>query len=112
VARHRVVAPGLRIRVDKSALLSVELVFGLAPRTRPVQINPYWQHSGPAAINAVGVEGRLVSANGRYLAHSRRLQSTVAGPECDRCASAHGSESSGVTVDGVYGVDASRLTSR
>jgi len=31
------------------------------------------------------------------------------GAECDRCTSAHGSESSGVTVDGVYGVDASRL---
>ena len=28
---------------------------------RPVQINPYWQHGGVAAINAIAVGGRRVS---------------------------------------------------
>jgi hypothetical protein len=30
---------------------------------RPVQINPYWQHGGHAAINAVSIDGELISVN-------------------------------------------------
>ncbi len=38
---------------------------------RPVQINPYWQHGGHAAINAIAVDGRQVRVNGRpYAAFS------------------------------------------
>lgn len=32
---------------------------------RPVQINPYWQHGGHAAINAIAVDGREVWVNDR-----------------------------------------------
>lgn len=40
---------------------------------RPVQIDPYWQHGGHAAINAVSVEGRQVLVNDRcYAAFSRK----------------------------------------
>ena len=40
---------------------------------RPVQIDPYWQHGGHAAINAIGVEGRQVSVNDRcYAALSQK----------------------------------------
>lgn len=38
---------------------------------RPVQINPYWQHGGHAAINAIAVDGRCVWVNDTiYLAVS------------------------------------------
>jgi hypothetical protein len=40
---------------------------------RPVQINPYWQHGGHAAINAIAVDGRAVSVNDSvFLAVSRK----------------------------------------
>ncbi|MBV8106487.1 MAG: discoidin domain-containing protein [Hyphomicrobiales bacterium] len=40
---------------------------------RPVQIDPYWQHGGHAAINAICVEGRQVSVNDRcYAALSQK----------------------------------------
>jgi hypothetical protein len=40
---------------------------------RPIQINPYWQHGGHAAIKAVGVEGSQVSVNDRcYAAFSQK----------------------------------------
>lgn len=32
---------------------------------RPVQINPYWQHGGQAAINAIAVHGREIWVNNR-----------------------------------------------
>lgn len=35
---------------------------------RPVQINPYWQHGGHAAINAITVDGTQVSVNDRRYA--------------------------------------------
>jgi hypothetical protein len=35
---------------------------------RPVQVDPYWQHGGHAAINAIGVEGRQVFVNDRCYA--------------------------------------------
>ena len=35
---------------------------------RPVQINPYWQHGGHAAINAIAVEGRQLWVNDRRYA--------------------------------------------
>ena len=40
---------------------------------RPVQIDPYWQHGGHAAINAISVEGRQVWVNDRcYAAFSQK----------------------------------------
>jgi hypothetical protein len=35
---------------------------------RPVQINPYWQHGGHAAINAIAVEGAHISINDKAYA--------------------------------------------
>ena len=35
---------------------------------RPVQINPYWQHGGHAAINAIAVDGRQLRVNERNYA--------------------------------------------
>ncbi len=35
---------------------------------RPVQINPYWQHGGHAAIDAIAVDGRQVSVNDHVFA--------------------------------------------
>ena len=35
---------------------------------RPVQINPYWQHGGHAAINAIAVDGRQLRVNDRSYA--------------------------------------------
>ena len=44
----------------------------LALAVRPVQINPYWQHGGHAAINSIAVDGQEVSVNDRpYAAFSR-----------------------------------------
>ena len=34
---------------------------------RPVQINPYWQHGGHAAIDAIAVDGRQLQVNDRTL---------------------------------------------
>jgi hypothetical protein len=43
----------------------------LALAVRPVQIDPYWQHGGHAAINSIAVDGREVSVNDRpYAAFS------------------------------------------
>ena len=43
---------------------------------RPVQIDPYWQHGGHAAINSVAVDGRKVSVNERpYATFSREPDS-------------------------------------
>ena len=40
--------------------------------TRPVQINPYWQHGGHALINAIGVDGAAMRVNdSHYAAFSR-----------------------------------------
>jgi hypothetical protein len=105
-------ASNLLTRIDVSRYATSDLA-------RPSQLRLVATFSGPPAVpgwSAASVKGRRrarqAPAERRLFAHSRRLQSTVAGAECDRCTSAHGSESSGVTVDGVYGVDASRLTSR
>jgi hypothetical protein len=35
---------------------------------RPVQINPYWQHGGHAAINAIAVDGKQLCVNDRIFA--------------------------------------------
>ena len=35
---------------------------------RPVQINPYWQHGGHAAINAIAVDGKQLRVNDRIYA--------------------------------------------
>jgi F5/8 type C domain len=35
---------------------------------RPVQINPYWQHGGHAAINAIAVDGKQLWVNDRIFA--------------------------------------------
>jgi hypothetical protein len=47
-----------RVRQDGALVLAV----------RPVQINPYWQHGGYAAINAIAVQGRQVWVNDKIYA--------------------------------------------
>ena len=54
VAEHRVTNKGATTR--KGALLLA---------VRPVQINPYWQHGGHAAINSITVDGHEVNVNDR-----------------------------------------------
>ena len=45
---------------------------------RPVQIDPYWQHGGHAAINSIAVDGTGVSVNDRsYAAFSRKPESVA-----------------------------------
>ena len=45
---------------------------GLVLSVRPVQVNPYWQHGGHAAINAIAVDGKELAVNTRtYAAFSR-----------------------------------------
>jgi hypothetical protein len=45
---------------------------------RPVQINPYWQHGGHAAINAIRVDGTKVWINDRsFAAFSREPESVT-----------------------------------
>jgi hypothetical protein len=44
---------------------------------RPVQINPYWQHGGHAAINAIRVDGTKVWVNDRIFAEFSREPETV-----------------------------------
>src|SRR5271165_2705785 len=40
---------------------------------RPVQVNPYWQHGGHAAINAIAADGALLSVNDKpYAAFSTK----------------------------------------
>ena len=43
---------------------------------RPVQVDPYWQHGGHAAINSIAVDGGELSVNDRpYAAFSREPDS-------------------------------------
>jgi hypothetical protein len=50
----------------------------LALAVRPVQVDPYWQHGGHAAINSIAVDGRGVSVNDRpYAAFSREPDSVA-----------------------------------
>src|SRR5271166_3574596 len=45
---------------------------------RPVQINPYWQHGGHAAINAIAVDGRQLRVNDRsYAAYSSETEAVA-----------------------------------
>ncbi len=61
VAEHRVTNRGAAVRKGALALA-----------VRPVQVDPYWQHGGHAAINSIAVDGREVSVNDRpYAAFSR-----------------------------------------
>jgi F5/8 type C domain len=53
-AEHRLTNRGAAVR--KGALVLA---------VRPVQINPYWQHGGHAAINSIAVDGREASVNDR-----------------------------------------------
>ncbi len=57
VAEHRVTNRSAAVR--KGALVLA---------VRPVQINPYWQHGGHAAINSIAVDGREASVNDRLYA--------------------------------------------
>jgi hypothetical protein len=60
LAEHRV--------TNRSAIMQEG---ALVLAVRPVQINPYWQHGGHAAINAIAVDGRQVRVNDRpYAAFS------------------------------------------
>ena len=54
VAEHRVTNKGATTR--KGALVLA---------VRPVQIDPYWQHGGHAAINSITVDGQEVNVNDR-----------------------------------------------
>jgi hypothetical protein len=63
---------------------------GEAPRqgalilaVRPVQVNPYWQHGGHAAIDSIAVEGREVRVNDRSYAAFSREPAAVAIAEFD-----------------------------
>ena len=61
IAEHRVANRSARTRKGMLVLA-----------VRPVQIDPYWQHGGHAAINSVAVDGRKVSVNERpYATFSR-----------------------------------------
>jgi F5/8 type C domain len=61
VAEHRVTNRSAAAR--KGALVLA---------VRPVQVDPYWQHGGHAAINSIAVKGGEVSVNdGRYAVFSR-----------------------------------------
>ena len=65
VAEHRVTNRSARTRKGMLVLA-----------VRPVQIDPYWQHGGHAAINSVAVDGRKVSVNERpYATFSRQPDS-------------------------------------
>ena len=45
---------------------------------RPVQVNPYWQHGGHAAINAIAADGSLLSVNDKpYAAFSTKPDSVA-----------------------------------
>ena len=50
---------------------------------RPVQIDPYWQHGGHAAINSIAVDGRQVSVNDRPYATFSREPDSVAVADFD-----------------------------
>lgn len=50
---------------------------------RPVQVNPYWQHGGHAAINSITVEGRELRVNERSYAAFSREPDAVAVAEFD-----------------------------
>ena len=54
VAEHRVTNKGATTR--KGALVLA---------VRPVQIDPYWQHGGHAAINSIAIDGQEVNVNDR-----------------------------------------------
>jgi F5/8 type C domain len=65
VVEHRVSNKGTRTR--KGALVLA---------VRPVQVDPYWQHGGHAAINSIAVDGSEVSVNDRpYATLSREPDS-------------------------------------
>ena len=55
----------------------------LALAVRPVQVDPYWQHGGHAAINAIAVKGRRVSVNDRTYATFSRTPNSVAVADFD-----------------------------
>ncbi len=50
---------------------------------RPVQINPYWQHGGHAAIDAIAVDGRRVWVNDRIFAAFSREPESVSVADFD-----------------------------
>ena len=50
---------------------------------RPVQINPYWQHGGHAAINSIAVDGQEVNVNDRLYATFSLAPDSVAVADFD-----------------------------
>ena len=72
VAEHRVTNKGAATR--KGALVLA---------VRPVQINPYWQHGGHAAINSVAIDGQEVNVNGRLYATFSLAPDSVAVADFD-----------------------------
>ena len=57
VAQYRITNRGSAVRTGALVLVS-----------RPVQINPYWQHGGHANIHAIALEDQLLSINGAVYA--------------------------------------------
>ncbi len=72
VAEHRVTNRSAAAR--KGALVLA---------VRPVQINPYWQHGGHAAINSIAVDGRAANVNDRPYATFSVAPDTVAVADFD-----------------------------
>jgi F5/8 type C domain-containing protein len=67
VVEHRVTNKGVRTR-NGALVLAV----------RPLQVDPYWQHGGHAAINSIAVDGAEVSVNDRPYATFSREPDTFA----------------------------------
>ena len=72
VAEHRVTNKGAATRKG-SLVLAV----------RPVQINPYWQHGGHAAINSIAVDGQEATVNDRPYATFSLVPDSVAVADFD-----------------------------
>ena len=72
VAEHRVTNKGAATR--KGALVLA---------VRPVQIDPYWQHGGHAAINSVAIDGQEVNVNDRLYATFSLAPDSVAVADFD-----------------------------
>ena len=75
-AARPLLTPVLRSRSIGSATRAPPRGRPVALAVRPVQVDPYWQHGGHAAIYSIGVDGREVSVNDQpYAAFSREPDS-------------------------------------
>jgi hypothetical protein len=65
--------------VNRGGARAAALVLAL----RPVQVNPYWQHGGHAAVNAIAVDGARLLVNDRVYAVFSRKPDAVAVADFD-----------------------------